>query len=61
MKSWRSSEMVLPVDELTEGEEAEVMLPETCFYVESGGQVTDQGKIISLESGKTEFEVHGNA
>ncbi len=31
-----------------EREEVEVILPATCFYVESGGQVSDTGFIISL-------------
>jgi alanyl-tRNA synthetase len=45
------------VDEITEGEEGEILLPETCFYIESGGQVTDKGKIISLGTDKNIFEV----
>ncbi len=35
----------LLVDHLDEGEEGEVLLPATCFYVEAGGQVSDQGVI----------------
>ena len=46
-----------PVDEVAEGEEAEVLLPETCFYVESGGQVTDQWKITSHGWWQSKFEV----
>ena len=34
-----------------ESEEVEVILPETCFYVESGGQVADTGFIASYASG----------
>jgi alanyl-tRNA synthetase len=45
------------VDEITEGEEGEILLPETYFYIESGGQVTDKGKIISLATDKNIFEV----
>ena len=37
------------------GETVEVILPKTCFYVESGGQVSDTGNIISAESGKWEI------
>lgn len=29
------------------GDRVEVILPQTCFYVESGGQVSDQGSIVS--------------
>jgi alanyl-tRNA synthetase len=45
------------VDEIAEGEEGEIILPETCFYIESGGQVTDKGKIISLGADENIFEV----
>lgn len=47
----------LSVAEVSVGDEAEVLLPETCFYIESGGQVTDQGKITGIDNGKLEFEV----
>jgi alanyl-tRNA synthetase len=36
-----------PVDSAHPGELVEVLLPQTCFYVESGGQVSDAGMIIS--------------
>ena len=32
------------------GDLVEVLLPETCFYVESGGQVSDHGWIVGLEN-----------
>ncbi len=37
------------------GDRVEVLLPETCFYVESGGQVSDTGTIVS--AGKPEWEI----
>ncbi len=34
-----------PIESAEPGDEVEVILPETCFYVESGGQVSDTGTI----------------
>ena len=45
-----------PVKKATPGEEIETILPETCFYVESGGQVSDTGWIRSMD-GSWEIEV----
>ncbi len=39
------------VDSAEPGQDIGIILPETCFYVESGGQVSDTGRIRSLENG----------
>jgi len=36
-----------PVDRVQPGDSVEVILPETCFYIEAGGQVSDTGSIVS--------------
>mgnify|MGYP005839362451 CR=1 FL=1 len=43
------------VDNAQPGDVIEVVLRETCFYVESGGQVSDTGEIIS--AGPPEWEI----
>ena len=45
-----------PIQETVSGIEIEVILPETCFYIESGGQVSDTGWIRSVD-GEWEIEV----
>jgi len=44
------------VKEIIKGQEAGVILSKTGFYIESGGQVSDLGKLVS-EDGKNIFEV----
>jgi alanyl-tRNA synthetase len=36
-----------PVQSASPGDRVEILLPETCFYVEAGGQVADTGQILS--------------
>ncbi len=45
-----------PVIQAAPGDEVEVLLPETCFYVEAGGQVSDRG-IIASPTGEWEIRV----
>ncbi|MES0340671.1 MAG: alanine--tRNA ligase-related protein, partial [Anaerolineales bacterium] len=47
------------VQQATVGDEIEVLLSETCFYVEAGGQVADTGKISSLSKPGWEVSVTG--
>jgi len=47
-----------PVKEAQKGEQVEVILPETCFYVAAGGQVTDTGWIRAQGKGGWEIAVH---
>ena len=35
----------------------EVLLPQTCFYVESGGQVSDTGNIVSIKEPRWEIRI----
>jgi alanyl-tRNA synthetase len=39
------------------GDEVEVILPATSFYIESGGQVSDTGVIVSLPGSQTPWEI----
>jgi alanyl-tRNA synthetase len=39
------------------GDEVELILPSTCFYVESGGQVSDTGTIVSAKEPRWEIEI----
>ena len=40
------------------GETVEIILPETCFYIESGGQVSDTGWIIAANEPSWEIRVN---
>jgi alanyl-tRNA synthetase len=46
-----------PVFQAHPGDRVEVLLPETGFYVESGGQVSDSGTLISAEGSAWEMRV----
>jgi len=46
-----------PVQQVQAGDEVEVLLGDTSFYIESGGQVSDTGKITSDPAGAWEIEV----
>ncbi len=43
-----------PVKLAQEGDQVEVLLAETCFYVESGGQISDTGYIAAYPPGEDE-------
>ena len=45
-----------PISEAQTGEKVEVILPDTCFYIESGGQVSDHGTIQAAD-GAWEIQV----
>lgn len=45
------------VDEVTSGQECGVILDQTNFYAESGGQIYDQGYFVKVEDESTEFSV----
>jgi alanyl-tRNA synthetase len=48
-----------PVKTASPGDKVEVLLPKTGFYVESGGQVSDQGQIVSADGKDWVIEVTG--
>jgi alanyl-tRNA synthetase len=45
------------VETVYPGDEVEVILPRTCFYVEAGGQVSDTGTIVSVSEPRWEIKV----
>jgi alanyl-tRNA synthetase len=45
------------VKDVMVGDNVEVILPATCFYVESGGQVSDTGTIVSVSEPRWEIRV----
>ncbi|MHB8193162.1 MAG: alanine--tRNA ligase [Bellilinea sp.] len=45
------------INEAILGDQVEVVLPATCFYVESGGQVSDTGTIVSVSEPRWEIRV----
>lgn len=47
----------IPVQQANMGDEIEVLLPETCFYIEAGGQVADTGILRSLSDPQWEISV----
>ncbi len=47
----------ISLNQVSEGNQVEVILPKTCFYVESGGQVADTGKMVSLQEPAWEIQV----
>lgn len=45
------------VNKVKPGDQVEILLAETCFYVEAGGQVSDTGNIVSTADPAWDFEV----
>ncbi len=39
------------------GDRVELLLPETCFYVEAGGQVSDMGRVVSVNEPRWEVQI----
>jgi len=48
-----------PVETASAGDPVEVLLPKTGFYVESGGQVSDTGQILSANGKEWAIEITG--
>ncbi len=47
------------VDQVEKGDQVELLFPETCFYVESGGQVADTGTITATIPNPWQVKVTG--
>jgi alanyl-tRNA synthetase len=47
------------VNSVSTGDRVEILLPQTCFYAESGGQVSDTGSIISAPEDAKDGERRG--
>ena len=45
------------IDRAQEGDRVDLILPETCFYVEAGGQVSDTGMVVSVVEPRWEIQV----
>lgn len=45
------------VTSVVEGDRVDVILPRTCFYVESGGQVSDHGSIVSVAEPRWQIDI----
>ena len=48
-----------PIKTASPGEKVEVLLPKTGFYIESGGQVSDTGKIVSADDEDWTIQITG--
>jgi alanyl-tRNA synthetase len=47
----------LEVSKVAEGDEVQILLPRTGFYLEAGGQVSDKGSIVSVQEPRWEIQV----
>jgi alanyl-tRNA synthetase len=47
-----------PVETGNPGDQVEIIVPKTCFYLESGGQVSDTGWIESLDSPNWKIQIN---
>lgn len=45
------------VNSVQTGDAVEVVLPDTCFYIEAGGQVSDNGEIISADGSRWKIKI----